>query len=109
MAPQVRDDVGETALGDLERGERHHRVAERDRIDVGPEPGDDAAREELVETRLRGSPGDTEGAGQVHHAGPGGMREVRDQPGVEVVDGGRFAAHTDQSVPINGEFTRRIV
>src|SRR5690606_15787504 len=84
--PEVRADVLEPPLGDLEADERQHLVPHGPEVEVGVEADDDASLLELVEARLYRPACDTELAGELHHAGAGGLAQRPDEPGVERID-----------------------
>ena len=93
-AGEVRRDVDETTLGDLQRDEGEHVVAERPQVEVGAEAGDDPSRPQLVEPRLRGAASDVQAARQLHDAGARRLRQRQDESRVEAVDaGGQHVAH----------------
>src|SRR5690606_23516087 len=84
--PEVRADVVEPALGDLEADEGQDLVAHRPQVEVGVEADDDAPLLELVEARLYRPACDAELAGELHHAGAGRVAQRPDEPGVERID-----------------------
>ena len=83
---EVRDRLGQAALGDLEEHEREHRVAQARRVDLGPEAADDAAVAELAQARLHGAARDAEAARGLHQADTRLGGQQLDEARVELVD-----------------------
>ena len=58
-------DVDQMALGNLDGRERQHAIPHATKIELGAEPRNDAALDQLVEPGLGGSTRNTESAGQL--------------------------------------------
>jgi hypothetical protein len=86
------DALPAAALRDLQRHERGDDEAERARVDVRAEAGDDAPGLQPVQPRLGRAAGHAEPPGALEHADPGLLGQQGDQPGVQLVELGTLSS-----------------
>ena len=90
-AGQVPVDARAPSLGDLQRDERGHRVADAAQVQLRAEAGDHPRFEQPIKTGLGGVPGHADLPGQLEHSGAGKSRQRFDQPLIDAVKRGMTA------------------